>query len=123
MLARRRFLPGDRRGGHNLLALRKIHQELSGDRLQQLAFVAEGDTMLRRSPRSSFEQRILDTGCLFSHRIKRLANHSRTHTHCAEVSNLLEFQQLGERVRLRGRDEASPLPVRQLARSDMQNSE
>src|SRR5215471_13676932 len=41
-----RLTTGNRRTGHNFLSLRKIHEELAGNRFEQLAFVTERHAML-----------------------------------------------------------------------------
>ena len=49
------------------------------------------------------------------------ADHRRPHPHGAKVANFLDFQQVGKRIGRRGSNQARALPVRQLARREVEN--
>jgi hypothetical protein len=120
--ARSGLVPWDRRAGDNFFSLRKIHEELAGNRLEQLAIVAEGYAMLASRPRTGFAQRLLDARGLFAHGIERLANNGWTNVHGAEIANLFDFQQVRERIGLGRSCQTNALPVGQLARRDTKNA-
>src|ERR1700751_1326071 len=86
-----------------------------------LPSLGEGPSTLGCGRGCSFQERLFQSRRLLPHRIEGLANHVGAHTHRAQISNLLDFEQIGERVRLGGSDKATPLPVRQLARREVQN--
>jgi len=73
VLARTGSRLGHRSAGQDILALGKIHEELTRDRLQQPALMAERHAMLCSRPRSGFEQRLLHARGLLAHGIERLA--------------------------------------------------
>ena len=79
--------------------------------------------MLGGGGSARFDQRISHAGSLLLHGFERLANHGGTHAHGTEVADFLDLQQVGEGIGRRGDDNARTLPVRQLARSEMENSE
>src|ERR1035438_10025092 len=99
------------RGGQDFLALGKIHQELTCDRLQQPALVAESHAVLRRRGSTGLEQGFLHARSLLAHGIERLANHRRTDAHGAQVANLFDFQEIGKRIGFGRRYQAHPLPI------------
>ena len=111
----------NRRAGHNFFPSRKVHHELSRDRLQQPALMTERHAMLVGGGNSGIEQRISHARRLLLHGFERLPNHRRPHPHGAQVANFLDLQQVGKRVGGRGSNQPRALPVGQLARREMKN--
>src|SRR6266446_930131 len=100
----------------------EIKHELPGDRLHESPLMPEGNvTSTLISAR--FEQRILHTGNLLQHGFERLPDHGWSHFLRAQVSHLLDLQQIEKRVSLGDRDERSLLPRLKLARSDPQDAQ
>ena len=100
VVARRGLRPGNRSGGHYFLAFGKVHKKLPGDRLQQLAFVAERYPVLGGGTGTGFKQRIFHPDGPLPHGVQRLPDHIGPHIIFAQVANLFDFQQVGERIAL-----------------------
>ena len=79
--------------------------------------------MLAGEGRSGFNQGIAHSGSLLLHGLERFANYRWAHAHGTEIANFFYFEKVGEGVGGRGSDEAGALPVRQLARREMKNSQ
>src|SRR5438876_3333755 len=100
----------------------EIKHELPGDRLDESSLMPEGNAPSALVS-ARLEQRILHTGNLLQHGFERLPDHGRSHFLRAQISHLLDLQQIEERVSLGHRDERSLLPRLKLARSDPQDAQ
>jgi hypothetical protein len=113
----------NRRGGYNFFPRREVHHKLSGDRFQQFALMTKRYPMLVGGRSARFQQRISHARGLLLHGLERLPDHRRAHPHRAQVADFLDLQQVGERIRWGGNDQPRTLPVGQLARGEVKNSE
>src|SRR5208337_2449307 len=109
--------------GYDFFPSGEVHHELSGNGLQQLALVTEGNAMLAGGGSTGLDERISHAGSLLLHGFKRFPDHRWPHSHGTQVADLLDRQQIGERIGGGGSDQTRTLPVRQLARSQVKNSE
>src|SRR6267143_103711 len=121
VFAGRRLWGWNRCTGDNFFSRQEVHDELPGNRLQQLAFVTKSDSVLVGKGSAGFGQRILHAGGSLLHGLQRFANHCWTHALGAQITNFFYLQEIEEGIGLRRSYEPCPLPVRQLALSEMEN--